>query len=114
MAGHERRDRLRVDATERPGWTSAEGELPRVGEIVFCREGEAEVVRVLGRNSDGSRLLELHLIRGPETPYFAASSNVLRRTADGQGEAWMGTGSTAAPTEILGRSTSEPSDEEGS
>jgi hypothetical protein len=83
-----------------------------VGEIVFCREGRAEVARVLGRNSDGSRLLELRLIRGGKAPYFAASSNVLRRSKEGEGETWMGTGSATAPTEILGRSTSEGSDEE--
>lgn len=80
-----RRDTLRVAATERPGWRAPDESIPVVGERVFCAEGEADVVRVLGRTSDGSRLLELHLRGGPTTPYFASSTNVLRRDEKGTG-----------------------------
>jgi hypothetical protein len=48
-----------------------------VGENVQCIEGEAEVVKLLGRTGDGSRLLELRLPDRPKQPFFAASSNVL-------------------------------------
>ena len=74
-----RRDSLRVTAVDRPGWCVGDGSTPLVGESVFCVDGEAEVVRVLGRTGNGGRLLELTLAHGPKTPYFAAASNVLRR-----------------------------------
>jgi len=51
-----------------------------VGEQVYCTEGPAEVSRLLGRTSDGSRLLELRCADRPQ-PFFAASSNVLIRAA---------------------------------
>ena len=47
-----------------------------MGEVVLCVEGEAEVVGVLGRTSDGSRLLELR-VDDRNNPFFASSSNVL-------------------------------------
>jgi len=77
-----RRETLRVAATERPGWCEPDESIPSVGERVFCAEGEADVVRVLGRTSDGSRLIEMRLADGTKTPYFAASSNVLRRSGE--------------------------------
>lgn len=76
-----RREHLRVTSVERPGWAAGDGRLPKVGEAVCCAEGEAEVVRLLGRTGDGGRLLELRLPDRPKHPYFAASSNVLRRAA---------------------------------
>jgi len=37
----------------------------------------AEVVRILGRTGDGSRLLQLRLIGRTAPPFHAAASNVL-------------------------------------
>ena len=75
-----RRDSLKVGSVEQPGWQPAVERLPRVGETVRCVEGEAEVIKVLTRLSDGGRLLELRLTLHPKVPFFAASSNVLVRT----------------------------------
>ena len=72
-----RRDTFQIDSVELPGWHPDSGRIPGVGESVRCVEGEAEVVRVLGKVSDGSRLLELRLPDRPKAPFFAASSNVL-------------------------------------
>lgn len=72
-----RRDSLRVKGAERPGWSSGNERLPRVGDAVYCAAGLAEVIRILGRTGDGSRLLELSLPDQPRQPYFAAASNVL-------------------------------------
>ncbi|HSW27923.1 MAG TPA: hypothetical protein VLH75_00400 [Longimicrobiales bacterium] len=80
-----RRESLRIETVEVPGWELAVGRLPQVGEIVRCVEGEAEVVKVLTRLSDGGRLLELRLVSQPKTPFFAASSNVFVRTEPAKG-----------------------------
>ncbi len=74
-----RRDSLLISSTVRTGWSPRVGHVPHVGEFVMCVEGEAEVIRLLGRTSDGSRLLELRLPDRPKVPFFAASSNVLHR-----------------------------------
>lgn len=71
---------LRVSSIEEPGWHSEPGRIPEVGEQVRCADGFAEVMVVLGRISDGSRLLELRLSERSGA-YFASSSNVLVRTA---------------------------------
>ena len=71
------RELLQIESIERPGWFSGSGRIPLVGESVHCVGGQAEVVRVLGRTGDGSRLLELRLPERPKQPFFAASSNVL-------------------------------------
>ena len=76
-----RRDTFQIESVELPGWRPVSGRIPGVGESVHCVEGEAEVVRVLGRVSDGSRLLELRLPDRPKAPFFAASSNVLLRVS---------------------------------
>ena len=68
---------LHVDPEARPGWISGLERCPGVGEEIFCAQGVAEVVRVLGKTSDGSRLLELRLPTEKTPPFFAASSNVL-------------------------------------
>lgn len=73
------RDSVRISAVVEPGWESVEGRIPSVGERVWCVEGPAEVVRLCGRISDGSRLVELRLADRPSTPFFAASSNILVR-----------------------------------
>jgi hypothetical protein len=73
------RDSLRISSHDTAGWQPLEsGQVPEVGELVHCTEGIARVVRVLGRTSDGSRLLELRCTDRAQ-PFFAASSNVLVR-----------------------------------
>lgn len=71
------RESLRISSVEPDGWLASE-RVPSVGEYVYCTDGPAEVVRVLGRTSDGSRLLELRCPERPQ-PFFASSSNVLVR-----------------------------------
>ena len=73
------RDSVRISAVDEPGWEAVAGRIPAVGERVWCVEGPAEVVKLCGRISDGSRLIELRLADRPSTPFFAASSNVLMR-----------------------------------
>jgi hypothetical protein len=78
------RDSLRISSVEPTGWEPSSGRIPTVGETVYCTDGPAEVVRVLGKTSDGSRLLELRFgDRGQ--PFFAASSNVLVQSAAAEG-----------------------------
>lgn len=72
------RDSLRISSVEPEGWTPCAGRLPSVGEHVYCTDGPATVVRVLGRTSDGSRLLELRCANRTQ-PFFASSSNILLR-----------------------------------
>jgi hypothetical protein len=67
---------LRVDEEAQPGWVSGSERTPMAGEQVFCTGGMAEVVRLLGRTGDGSRLLELKLVEGAHPPFFVAASNV--------------------------------------
>ncbi len=71
------RDSVRVASLERDGWHVVPDLIPLIGQFVYCVEGEAEVVKVLGKTSDGSRLLELRLPDRPKTPFFASSSNIL-------------------------------------
>jgi len=68
---------LKVDAAAHPGWSTGAEHTPAVGDQVFCTEGMGEVVRVLGRTQNGSRLLELRLADGRREAFFAAASNVL-------------------------------------
>jgi hypothetical protein len=70
-------EQIRVESLELPGWHAGSDRIPSVGESVQCIEGQAEVVRVLGKTSDGGRVLELCLPDRPKVPFFAASSNVL-------------------------------------
>lgn len=78
-AAPKRRSSLLVTSVDRPGWDVGAERVPQVGDDVWCVDGVAEVVRVLGRTSDGSRLLELRLADRPTPPYFASASNVLQR-----------------------------------
>jgi hypothetical protein len=73
------RDSLRISSIEPPGWEPTSGRIPTVGDTIYCVDGPAEVVKVLGRTSDGSRLLELRCTSRPQ-PFFASSSNVLVRS----------------------------------
>lgn len=72
-----RADGLRVKATDHPGWVSGAQREPKPGQDVLCTGGLAEVVRLLGKTGDGSRLLELRLHEGKHPPFFVAASNVL-------------------------------------
>lgn len=67
---------LRVDESSYPNWVSGLDRLPVAGERVLCTGGIAEVVRLLGKTGDGSRLLELKLVDGKHPPFFVAASNV--------------------------------------
>lgn len=68
---------LHVDPALHPECISGGERIPAVGELVYCTSGEAEVVRLLGKTGDGSRLLELKLAQAAAKPFFAAASNVL-------------------------------------
>ena len=74
------RESLRISSVDPDGWQPALGRVPSVGEYVYCTDDPAEVVSVLGRTSDGSRLLELRCCDRSQ-PFFASSSNVLLRAA---------------------------------
>jgi hypothetical protein len=73
------RDSLRISSVDPAGWGPSPGHVPTIGDFIYCTDGPAEVIRVLGRTSDGSRLLELRCDSRPQ-PFFASSSNVLVRT----------------------------------
>ena len=74
-------DDLMISRESQPEWKTGLEKLPGVGEVVMCTSGMAEVVRLLGKTSDGSRLLELRLVAEKAPPFFAAASNVLVRPA---------------------------------
>jgi hypothetical protein len=78
------REKLRISSAPRAGWQPSATRIPRVGEQVYCTDGAAEVKKVLGKTSDGSRLLELTCESRPQ-PFFASSSNVLVRDDDPAG-----------------------------
>jgi hypothetical protein len=67
---------LRMESSE-PGWLRGSEQTLAVGDEVHCTEGVGHVARILGKTSDGSRLLELTLPDRPRLPFFAAASNVL-------------------------------------
>lgn len=71
-----RAEDLVVNEDTHPGWVSGLDRLPATGEHVFSAGGMAEVVRVLGKTSNGSRLLELRLLDRVNPPFFVAASNV--------------------------------------
>ena len=73
---------LHVDAAAHPEWLSGGERIPEVGERVYCTSGPAEVVRLLGKTGNGSRLLELKLPGEGAKPFFAAASNVLVAPAE--------------------------------
>jgi hypothetical protein len=71
-----RKEDLKVSLETEPGWQSGEEQLPSAGSTVLCAEGMAEVVKLLGKTGNGTRLLELKLLDGTRQPFFAESSNV--------------------------------------
>ncbi len=72
-----RKSELRVNGEDRPGWVSGTGQLPSVGDAVYCTAGDGIVMSLHGKTSDGSRLLQIRLGDEKAPPFFAASSNVL-------------------------------------
>lgn len=72
------REQLRIRSHPLDGWAVLD-RPPCVGSVVVSVDGYAEVMRVLGRVTDGSRLLELRFLGGERPLYFAAASNVLQR-----------------------------------
>lgn len=77
-----KRELLRISSHARDGWEVSE-RTPSVGSEVLSVEGPATVVRVLGKVSDGSRLLELRIVDRDGPSFFAATSNVLQEQASG-------------------------------
>ena len=72
-----RLESLHISPADHPGFRATADYVPQVGERVQTTEGEAEVMRVLGRVTGGGRLLELCLDERPQPPFFASSLNVL-------------------------------------
>jgi len=72
-----RSEDLVVHTGERPDWIAATSRTLRVGEEVFCAGGAGVVTALLGKTSDGSRLLQIQLADPASKPFFAAASNVL-------------------------------------
>ncbi|HEU4451949.1 MAG TPA: hypothetical protein VFR81_02780 [Longimicrobium sp.] len=72
-----RSEDLIVSPGDRPGWLAASARALRVGEEVFCAGGDGVVTALLGKTSDGSRLLQIQLADPAAKPFFAAASNVL-------------------------------------
>ena len=68
---------LQIDQTAKPDWPNGADLAPKVGDRVHCTGGLADVVKILGKASDGTRILELKLIDMVAPPFFAAASNVL-------------------------------------
>ena len=77
-----RRELLKISSHPREGWDVSE-RTPPIGTEVLSVEGLAEVVRILGKVSDGSRLLELQLVDRDGPSFFAATSNVLQEQDPG-------------------------------
>ena len=75
------RESLRISSVDPSGWSPSEGRVPGIGQWVYCLGGPAKVVKVLGRTSDGSRLLELRCEDRREA-FFASSGNVLLQNAE--------------------------------
>jgi hypothetical protein len=71
-----RNEDLKVDQEAQPGWASGQDRLPKVGSTVYCADGMAQGVKVLGKTGNGTRLLELKLLDGTRQPFFAEASNV--------------------------------------
>ena len=74
------RELLKITSHAKEGW-EVSARTPAVGAQVVSVEGLAKVVRVLGKVSDGSRLLELEIVDRHGQSFFAASSNVLQEQA---------------------------------
>ena len=72
------RELLQISSHPQDGWEVSEA-TPTVGTTVFSIEGMAEVVRVLGKVTDGTRLLELKIKDREGPSFFAATSNVLQK-----------------------------------
>ena len=72
-----RRELLHISSHEREGW-EVSTQTPAVGAEVLSVEGLATVVKVLGKVSDGSRLLELQIAGRDGPSFFAATTNVLQ------------------------------------
>ena len=73
---------LDISSHPQDGWEVSE-RTPIVGAEVLSVEGLATVVRVLGKVSDGSRLLELKIVDRDGPSFFAATSNILQEQDSG-------------------------------
>ncbi len=68
---------LRIDRSAHPDWPTGGEQPPARGQHVYCLGGMAEVMRILGKTGNGSRLLELRLLDQAAPPFLTAASNVL-------------------------------------
>ena len=68
---------LNISTYPRDGW-AVSVDTPPIGAEVLTVEGLARVVRILGKVSNGSRLLELEIVDREGPSFFAATSNVLQ------------------------------------
>jgi hypothetical protein len=53
---------LQIDQSAKPDWVNGADLTPVVGDRVHCTGGLADVVKILGKASDGTRILELKLV----------------------------------------------------
>ena len=72
---------LDISSHPQDGW-EVMSSTPTVGTVVLSVEGLAKVVRVLGKVTDGSRLLELEIVDREGPSFFAATSNILQEQPD--------------------------------
>jgi len=70
-------EELKVENGIHPDWPSGATRIPHVGERVYCASGMAEVVKLLGKSSDGTRIIELKLLDVVGPPFFASAANIL-------------------------------------
>lgn len=69
---------LDIESHPQEGW-EVSTTTPQIGATVHSVEGFAEVVRILGKVTDGTRLLELKIVDRDGPSFFAATSNVLQK-----------------------------------
>lgn len=70
-------EEVKVEFGTHPDWPKGTERTPRVGDRVYCAAGMAEVVKLLGKHSDGNRIVELKLVDQVAPPFFASIANVL-------------------------------------
>jgi hypothetical protein len=70
-----RAEDVKIDPVLQPGWITGLERLPDPGERVYCVQGEAQVVRLLGKTESG-RLIELKLA-DQRSPFYASAGNIL-------------------------------------
>jgi hypothetical protein len=70
-------EEVKVENGVHPDWPKGSERAPKVGDRVYCAAGLADVVKLLGKHSDGNRIVELKLVDQVAPPFFASTANVL-------------------------------------